>query len=86
MKRHCTAISTALPSIWMLSVISSPLALSDVPQIFCETLLRPGNVFGKLQVGNDESLRHRQAGNFPALGEERSSPLFYQRSNFDENT
>ena len=32
--------------------------------------LRGSNGFDKLLSGNGESLRHRQAGNFPALGEE----------------
>ena len=47
--------------------------------IFYEIPLRTKDAFGKLLIGNGESLRHRQAGNFPALGEEQSSPLYYQQ-------
>ena len=34
--------------------------------------------YDTIRFGKGESLRHRQAGKFPALGEEKSSPLFYQ--------
>ena len=34
--------------------------------------------YDTIRFGKGESLRHRQAGKFPALGEEKSSPLFFQ--------
>ena len=55
-------------------------------QIFRLAYCASGTDFDTIFVGKGESLSHRQAGNFPALGEEQSSPLFYQRNSLHENT
>jgi hypothetical protein len=47
-------------------------------QIFRLAYCASGTDFDTISVGKGESLSHRQAGNFPALGEEQSSPLFYR--------